>query len=193
MSFMKKMIVLSLPIMLIISCNNTSTDSVEKADSANAANVDTAMNRNTTVIDEESSSFLVRVANSGIAEVEMTSLAQQKATYQSVKDLAGMLNKDHSAVNEQVRNLAGQKNIVLPTTVSEEKQKEIDNLKNKTGKDFDRAFIKTMVDNHQAGIDMFQKAMENAKDADVKSFADKTLPALRMHLDSAKAIQKKYW
>ncbi|TMI66277.1 MAG: DUF4142 domain-containing protein [Bacteroidetes bacterium] len=193
MCFMKKMIVLSLPIMLFISCNNTATDSVEKADSANAANVDTAMNRNNVVIDEESSSFLVRVANSGIAEVEMTSLAQQKAIYQSVKDLAGMLNKDHSAVNEQVRNLAGQKNIVLPATVSDEKQKEIDNLKNKTGKDFDRAFIKTMVDNHQAGIDMFQKAMENAKDADVKSFADKTLPALRMHLDSAKAIQKRYW
>jgi putative membrane protein len=193
MCFMKKMIVLSLPIMLIISCNNASTDSVEKADSANAANVDTAMNRNTLVIDEESSSFLVRVANSGIAEVEMTSLAQQKATYQSVKDFAGMLHKDHSAVNEQVRNLAGQKNIVLPATVSDEKQKEIDNLKNKTGKDFDRVFIKTMVDNHQAGIDMFQKAMENAKDADIKSFADKTLPALRMHLDSAKAIQKRYW
>ena len=193
MSFMKKMIVLSLPIMLIISCNNTSTDSVEKADSANAANVDTAMNRNTTVIDEESSSFLVRVANSGIAEVEMTSLAQQKATIQSVKDLAGMLHTDHTAVNEQVRNLAGQKNIVLPATVSDEKQKEIDNLKKATGKDFDRIFIKTMVDNHQKSIDMFQKAMENAKDADVKSFADKTLPALRMHLDSAKAIQKKYW
>ena len=190
---MKKMILLSLPVMLFVSCNNSATDSVEKADSANAANVDTSLNRNTTVIDEESSAFLMRVANSGIAEVEMTSLAQQKATYQSVKDLAVMLHKDHTAVNEQVRNLAGQKNIVLPATVTEEKQKEIDNLKKMTGKDFDRVFIKTMVDNHEASIDKFQKAMENAKDADIKSFADKTLPALRMHLDSAKAIQKRYW
>ena len=109
MCFMKKMILLSLPVMLFVSCNNSATDSVEKADSANAANVDTSLNRNTTVVDEESSAFLVRVANSGIAEVEMTSLAQQKATYQSVKDLAVMLHKDHTAVNEQVRNLAGQK------------------------------------------------------------------------------------
>ena len=191
--FMKKTILLALPVMLFISCGDGGTDSVEKADSANAANVDTAMNRNNIVIDEESSSFLVRVANSGIAEVEMTSHAQQKATNQAVKDFAGMLHKDHTALNEQVRNLAGQKNIILPTTVTDEKQKEIDNIKNKTGKDMDRAFIKTMVDNHQASIDMFQKAMENTKDADVKSFADKTLPALRMHLDSAKAIQKRYF
>ena len=190
---MKKMtVLLLLPIMLSISCNNAGKDSVEKADSANTANLDTGLNQNSIVIDEESSSFLVRVANSGMAEVEMTSLAQQKATYPSVKDFAGMLHTDHLALNDQVKNLAGQKNIVLPAMVTDEKQKEINNLQNKKGKDFDRFFIKTMIDNHQASIEMFMKAMENAKDADVKSFADKTLPALRMHLDSAKAIQKKY-
>ena len=191
---MKKMSLLfSLPIMLLISCNNAGKDSVEKADSTNEANLDTGLNKNSIVIDEESSSFLVRVANSGMAEVEMTSLAGQKATYPSVKSLANMLHTDHMALNDQVKSLAGQKNIVLPASITDEKLKVIDNLQKKTGKDFDRFFIKTMIDNHQASIDMFTKAMENAKDAEVKSFADKTLPALRMHLDSAKAIQKKYW
>jgi putative membrane protein len=176
-----------------MSCNNASKDSVEKADSTNAANLDTNLNRNNVVIDEESSSFLVRVANGGMAEVEMSSLAQQKASYPSVKDFAGMLHTAHSALNDEVKNIASQKNVALPATVSDEKQKDIDNLQKKTGKDFDKVFIQTMINNHQAGIDMFQKASENAKDADVKAFADKTLPALRMHLDSAKAIQKKYW
>lgn len=185
-------VLLSLPVMLFISCNNAGKDSVEKADSANTAILDTGLKQNSVVIDEESSSFLVRVANSGMAEIEMTSLANQKANYPQVKDFAAMLHTDHSALNDQLKNLADQKNIVLPATVTDEKQKEIDNLQKKTGKDFDRFFIKTMIDNHQASIDMFLKAMENAKDADVKSFADKTLPALKMHLDSAKAIQKKY-
>ena len=190
---MKKMILaLSLPTVFFIACNNENKDSVEKADSANAANVDTGLNRNNVVIDEESSSFLTRVANSGMAEVEITSMAGQKAAVPSVKSFANMLHSDHMALNDQVKSLAGQKNVVLPATITDEKQKDIDNLQKKTGKDFDRAFVKTMIDNHQASIDMFQKAMENAKDADVKSFADKTLPTLRMHLDSAKAIQKKY-
>ena len=45
-----------------------------------------------------------------------------------------------------------------------------------------------MVDDHQGDVDKFEKASNNAKDAAVKAFAAKTLPVLRMHLDSAKAV-----
>ena len=188
----KTILLLSLPVVLFISCDSDTKSSVEQADSANAANADTGMNRNNVVVDEESSSFLTRVANSGMAEVEVTTAAQQSATIAAVKDFAGMLHRDHSALNSEVKNLAGQKNIVLPATITDEKQKDIDNLKKKTGKDFDRSFMKMMIDNHQSSIDMFEKCERDGKDSDIKAFANKTLPALRMHLDSAKAIQKKY-
>jgi putative membrane protein len=49
-----------------------------------------------------------------------------------------------------------------------------------------------MVKSHENSIDLFEKALNDAKDADVRAFADKTLPALRMHLDSARALSKKY-
>ena len=178
---------------IFLACNNAGKDSVEKADSANTANADTALNRNEVVIDENSSSFLVRVANGGMAEVEMTMQAEQKAVYEDVRSFAAMLHRDHSGVNETVRSLAVQKKITLPATISAEKQKEIDHLKKNTGKNLDREFIKTMIKNHEAGITMFQQAMQDAKDAEVRSFADKTRPTLRAHLDSAKALQKKYW
>jgi len=38
----------------------------------------------------------------------------------------------------------------------------------------------------------FEKAGNDLKDADVKSFAMKTLPTLQKHLDSAKAIAGKH-
>ncbi len=50
-----------------------------------------------------------------------------------------------------------------------------------------------MIDSHKDGIDLFEDARSNAADIDVKNFADKTLPTLRAHLDSARAIQKRYW
>ena len=46
-----------------------------------------------------------------------------------------------------------------------------------------------LVKDHQTTIDMFESAMKNTKDPDVNSFADKTLPTLRMHLDSAKSVR----
>lgn len=174
------------------SCINSGKDSIEKADSANDAKLDTGLNRNTIVIDEASSSFLVRVANGGMAEEVMASYAHEHAFYEDVKGFAAMLHHDHAAVNEMVKGLASRKNITLPATVSVDKQNEINSLQNKTGKYLDREFLNTMIKNHETGIDMFENAMLDAKDPDVRSFADKTLPTLRIHLDSARSLQKRY-
>jgi putative membrane protein len=64
----------------------------------------------------------------------------------------------------------------------------IKDLSKKSGKEFDRAYMKMMVDDHQEDIKAFEKSSNDAKDADIKAFASKTLPTLRMHLDSAKAV-----
>jgi len=47
-----------------------------------------------------------------------------------------------------------------------------------------------MIDDHEKDIKEFEKASNNVKDLDVKNFVDNTLPVLRRHLDSAKAIKK---
>jgi len=191
---MKRVHLYLLSILLFTACNNSNKDSVDVADSTNKARQDSGVNNNgTNVVDEESSSFLVKIANSGMAEVKMTEIAQQKATLPAVRDFAAMLHRDHSAVNEQVKSLAAQKNVALPDSISDEKQKDIDMLNSKTGKNIDKAFIDMMVKNHEAGVDLFDKAQLDTKDPDVRALAGKTLPTLKMHLDSARAIQKKYW
>jgi putative membrane protein len=78
----------------------------------------------------------------------------------------------------------------LPDSVGADHRKKIDNLEKKSGKDFDKAYIDAMVDGHQSTVNDFEKASNNTKDPDIKAWVDKTLPTLRMHLDSAKAIQK---
>src|SRR5688572_15227948 len=112
-------------IFVLNACNNAQKDSVEIADSTNKANIDTALNRNTTVIDENSAEFMVITANNGMAELDMAAMATQKASTKRVKDLGSMLVHDHGALNEQVKILAAEKNTVLPETIGVEKQKEI--------------------------------------------------------------------
>ncbi|HKB45543.1 MAG TPA: DUF4142 domain-containing protein [Chitinophagaceae bacterium] len=185
----KKIFFIAVTLFTVMACNNEGKDSVEKADSVNKAHTDTAMNQNKMVVDEESSSFLVKAANGGMAEVQLGELGEKKAMSQRVKDFSAMMVHDHSAANDKVKNLAAQKNITLPTSVSDENQKKIDGLSKKTGKDFDRNYIDAMVKDHETTIDMFESAMKNTKDPDVNSFADKTLPTLRMHLDSAKSVR----
>ena len=148
---------------------------------------------NTVVTDEKSSEFLKKVTNSGMAEVQLAKLAQQKATIDAVKNFAAMLERDHTAVNQQVKGLADQRNVALPAAISDDKQKMYTDMEKMTGKAFDKDYISMMVKAHGDGISLFEDTRSNASDIDVKNFADKTLPTLKMHLDSAKAIQKRYW
>ena len=66
----------------------------------------------------------------------------------------------------------------------------MNDLKKKSGRDFDKAYMDMMVSDHKDDISLFEDNSNSAKDGDVKSFAAKTLPVLRTHLDSAQAVQK---
>ena len=181
---------------ILLACNNDAETTNERTDTSTTTTTSTDATPNTAtsvVTDEKSSTFLTKAANSGIAEVQLAKLAQQKATIDAVKNFAAMLERDHSAANDQVKNLAGQRNVSLPASPSEDKQKMYSDMEKMTGKAFDKEYISMMVKSHNDGINLFEDTRANASDIDVKNFADKTLPTLKMHLDSAKAIQKRYW
>lgn len=174
----------------VMACNNEASDSVERADSANEAKLDSPSATQSIGADEESASFLVKAANMGMAEVDLGKLAGEKARNQKVKDFGAMMVSDHTNANNEVKSLASQRNISLPDSVSDEKRKDKEDLAKKSGANFDKAFMEAMVDDHNETIDLFEKASNNVKDNTVKTFIDNTLPKLRNHLDSAKAIQK---
>jgi len=180
---------------VLLSCN--SNDTTETTDATTNTSTDapssTASGTANVVTDEKSAEFFKKAANSGMAEVQLAKLAQQKATLDAVKNFASMLERDHTAANDQVKNLAQQRNVALPAAPSDDKQKMYTDMEKKTGKDFDKEYISMMVKSHNDGINLFEDTKSNASDVDVKNFADKTLPTLKMHLDSAKAIQKRYW
>jgi len=185
---MKKVNLLLIASVFLFACNSNNKSTVEKADSTNDAKRDTSYTG--TVADDASSSFLVRVIDGGMAEVDIANYAK-KSSNAEVSSFAGMLYDAHTGVNNQVKALASQKNITLPDSMSAEKRKDLDDLKAKKGKDFDRAFIDKMISNHEKGISMFNDAIRDAKDPDVVSFAQATVPALQTHLDKAKEIRKK--
>lgn len=183
---------------ILLACNNNAETTDERTDTTvttttNTANDATPNTATSVVTDEKSTTFLTKSANSGLAEVQLAKLAQQKATIDAVKSFAAMLERDHTSVNDQVKNLAGQRNVSLPAAPSEDKQKMYNDMEKMTGKAFDKEYISMMVKAHGDGIKLFEDTKANAADIDVKNFADKILPTLKMHLDSAKAIQKRYW
>lgn len=181
---------------VLLACNNaddTTETTTTSSETSSDASINTGSGTTNVVTDEKSSTFLTKAANGGLAEVQLAKLAQQKATIDAVKNFAAMLERDHSAANDQVKTLAAQRNVSLPAAPSEDKQKMYTDMEKMSGKAFDKDYISMMVKAHHDGIALFEDTKSNASDVDVKNFADKTLPTLRKHLDSANAIQKRYW
>jgi len=95
---------------------------------------------------------------------------------------------DHSKAGEQLAAIAKTKKITLPAVPDADAQKTADDLSKRSGKDFDKAYVQAMLDGHKNAVKLFTDASENCKDADLKAFATMTLPTLKIHLDSIKAI-----
>lgn len=157
-------------------------DSLESADSSSLSTTPTGT-------DSESSEFAMKAAKGGIMEVELGKMAQQKASNSRVKNFGTMMVDDHSKANDELKQIASSKGIQIPSTLDDEAQKEMDELNKKSGAEFDKAYMKLMVDDHQKDVDEFKEASEKLQDTTLKGFAYRTLPVLQKHLDSAKAIK----
>jgi putative membrane protein len=165
-------------------------DAVEQAEEVNE---DKAEGMGGTAEDrmENSSEFAVKAANGGMMEVELARLASTKATNQEVKKFAQMMMEDHMRANDELQSLATQKNITLPATLSDESRNNVERLSKLSGTDFDREYMDLMVEDHEEDVDLFKKAADDSKDAEIKAFAAKTLPKLENHLQMAKQTQER--
>lgn len=136
------------------------------------------------------SAFLKDAALAGQWEVEAGKKAIAKSQDPDVRSFAQTMVDDHSKVNDQVTTLASSKGVQLPTQPSvgaEAKLKLLDML---NGPNFDKHYISNLgVDAHQDTVKLFKKYINDAKDDDVKAFAQKTLPALEHHLEMAQQLK----
>jgi putative membrane protein len=135
--------------------------------------------------------FAKKAAAGGMAEVEMGKLAADKATNDDVKAFGKRMVDDHTKAGEQLKQVAKQENIQLPTELSAKDKAEKDRLSKLSGDAFDRAYINHMVMDHKKDVADFQKEANNGQDDAIKNFAQQTLPTLQDHLKQAEDAQAK--
>jgi putative membrane protein len=129
--------------------------------------------------------FANSAAQGGRAEVEMAKLAEGHASSDSVKQFAQRMIDDHTKANDELKQVASQKSMTLPTGISAKDQATMDHLSKLNGAEFDRAYMMHMVADHKKDVTEFKREADRGTDPDVKAFASKTLPTLEEHLSLA--------
>ncbi|MGC2472927.1 MAG: DUF4142 domain-containing protein [Candidatus Sulfotelmatobacter sp.] len=132
--------------------------------------------------------FMKKAAAGGLAEVELGQLAVQKASNEQVKQFGQRMIDDHSKANEQLKNLAAQEHVTLPTKPELKDRQTKDRLEKLSGTEFDQAYMSDMLKDHKKDVAEFERESKTAKNPAVKSFAEQTLPVLREHLSQAEQI-----
>ncbi|MGX5819687.1 DUF4142 domain-containing protein [Chitinophaga lutea] len=132
-----------------------------------------------------------KAAEDGLYEVKLMNDGQSRASSASIKSMAKHMQAAHEKLNKELMDLAAKKAITLPTALEDAKVKDINNIMEKSGTDFDKAFINETIDKHEKAIKLFEDIANNATDTDIKAFFTKALPELREHLAMAQKEKDK--
>jgi putative membrane protein len=121
--------------------------------------------------------FFIAVAKANASELALSRIASDQATKANVRDFANRMLTDHARLDQQLKQLALQKGVALPTPVTSESL---------PSGDIDHAYTQRMVSGHQKAVSDFSSA--NLQDPDLRAWAAQTLPMLRDHLAAAQAL-----
>ena len=135
--------------------------------------------------------FAQKAAIGGLMEVEMGQMATEKASDPKVKEFGQRMVTDHGKANSELQSLASKKSLTLPSAPDGKHKAKATKMSKLSGAEFDRAYMKDMVEDHEKDVAEFQKEADSGSDADLKSWAATTLPTLREHLQMAKDTASK--
>jgi putative membrane protein len=135
--------------------------------------------------------FVDRAAAGGMAEVKLATLAMDRGSSMQVKNFARKMLEDHSKANTELKGIAEQKSLALPTGLDPKHQEVYDKLAKLDGAAFDREYMKAMTQDHDDTVKLFKDEVAKGQDVDLRSFASKTLPVIEKHDSMAHDNMKK--
>ena len=143
-----------------------------------------------TVSSNPDQTFVNDVALGGLAEVKLGELATKNGASQEVKDFGAQMVTDHGKANSDLAALAGKKGWKIPTELDSSHQKDVDKFSKLSGADFDKDYVKDMVEDHEKDVKDVKDAIPKLKDADLKTWAQGALEVMEGHLKKIQAIKK---
>jgi putative membrane protein len=193
--FMKKKFFFPfIAVLVLAACNDDDSTSTSTTTDTISSTVDTNTQANTVPpapLDSSDVDFIRKAAMGGKMEVDLGNIAQTNAANERVKGFGNMMISDHGQANNELRQFAQARNVMLTDSLDKKMQDHMTSMQKMTGKAFDKHYMGMMVDDHVKDVKEFEKASTSAKDPDLRAWAAKTLPVLQKHLDSAKAIRPK--
>lgn len=134
--------------------------------------------------------FVKDAMQGSMAEVQLGKLTLQKSNNDQVKQFAQRMIDDHTKLNEEMKPVAQQLGVDVPTQVSKKDSKVMNKLQGLSGAAYDQAYIKDMVKDHKNDLTDFQMEASSGQDPTVKDAAAQGSKVIAQHLQMAQQLAK---
>ncbi len=125
-------------------------------------------------------SFVEDTLKNNDTQVQLSQLAQQKASSGDVKDFSQKMIQIHTQLNQQLAPLAKQLDVSENQKPSKDQKKEIAQLEQFSGPDFDSAYLQAMAHEQAHSLKQF-KSEESAANPSIQKAAKVDEPVLDQH------------
>lgn len=139
-------------------------------------------------VSEDDLAFIATAAGIALSEVHEGNVAMQRGSHPLVQEHGRRMVVDHFVQLYDLLPFMRQHDVELPV-LSEEQLARLTELTSAPEESFDGVYVALQIEAHEAAIEVFEAAADDADSRKVRKFAKAQLPHLHQHLDAARVIQ----
>lgn len=141
------------------------------------------------VVSEIDKQFLLSAADDALFQVNAGQVAASGTTRKAIQDYGQEMTDDHTKTGQELQKLAADRRIELPTTLSDDRQQQLDSLSMFSGKTLDSLYLGQMIRSQAQAVHLMEVQATAGDDTGLKQWAANRLPALRQFAEQAKAMR----
>jgi len=127
--------------------------------------------------------FIEDATQGSLAEVNFAKLALEKSKDPNVRKFATKMIHDHEMLIQQMKPVALQLHVKIPSGPSVAERAKYEELKLKSGTDFDRAYVEAMVKDHNEDLQKFINEENATQIPELKATVQKGEAVVKEHTE----------
>ena len=132
--------------------------------------------------------FVAKVSQGGMFEVKAGEVAADQGSTQDIKDQGFTEAHDHKLVGDKLKSIAAAAGIEIAETLNAPFQKELDDLKARSGTGFDGSYLRDMKTIHAKDGAAFAMEASSGFNPKLRAFAAETHRIVLRHIGELQAI-----
>jgi len=135
--------------------------------------------------------FLPWAISCSVAQTRYAELAEKRAHDADVKEFARRLAADHQECTGKLLDFAKDLKLAVVAGVEKDQRETENRLSRLTGNDFDKAYLRAVIDDHEKGIRIARSRIKGDSKAELKNYLEKGVEKMEAHLKEARRLLEK--